>query len=53
MNKQTDIATLIAYHTNGFRVPPSLEVRRYQWRTEAQARFDARGLPKGGGRDGE
>jgi hypothetical protein len=42
-----DIATLIAYHAAGFRVPPSFEVRRHQWRVEAQARFNERGLPRG------
>jgi len=46
MNQPVDIATLIAYHTNGFQVPPSPEVRRHQWRVEAQARFDKLGLPR-------
>jgi hypothetical protein len=45
MNQPADIATLIAYHAAGFRVPPSFEVRCHQWRVEAQARFNERGLP--------
>jgi hypothetical protein len=46
MNKQTDIAALINFHANGRQVPPSVEVQRHEWRVEAQARFNERGLPR-------